>query len=402
MNDLLKRLGVVLMAVMVVGCGDAQREGSAAHSADRNTGVSAVRIPPPRNAANVFYSGHSLMDQPLPDFVRRIAESLGHANQWNRQYVVGSSIQRRTHGVDPAVPGWQGYRQGYNREGEGLDVIAELREPKTINGSYDVLVITEEHTMLEILLLGDTVRLLRHYHDRFIEGNPSGTTYFYEPWLAIEDKSDPRRWIAYERAASRIWQCVATRINAALEVESRADRLISLPAGIALAELVERATQGDGVPGITRGNVRETVDTLFADDVHLRPLGMYYMALVVYASVYRHSPQGAWHPEDVTVQQATVLQDIAWEFVTRYYDNYQPLSLQACRAQLLSNGNGGLAFLWGYVRDVVWRPEIGVLHGYARFARRLIKSRRAFASDTSENPFHFDASADAGYWLPPP
>ena len=72
----------------------------------------------------------------------------------------------------------------------------------------------------------------------------------------------------------------------------------------ALAELVERATQGHGVAGVTGSTVRNTVNRIVNDDVHLTRLGSYYMALVSYAAIYRRSPEGAWAPEDVTDEQA--------------------------------------------------------------------------------------------------
>lgn len=353
-----------------------------------------------RSSANIFYSGHSLMDRPLPDFVQQIAASLGTSAQWNRQYVVGSSIQRRTQGADPSNPGWRGYTEGYNRDGEGLDVIAELRAPKTIQGPYDVLVITEEHTMLDTLINADTVRLLRHYHERFIAGNPSGTTFFYEPWFGVDDKSDPRRWISYEQAASPIWQCMATRINVSLQSEGRVDRIVSLPAGAALAALIERAIQSHGIPSITQSTVFETVDSIIGDDVHLHPLGVYYMSLVTYSSVFQRSPKGAWHPEVVTPDQARALQDFAWDFVTRYYENYRPLTLEQCRERLLSEE--GLAPLWSYIRQAYWRKDVGAAHSYVRYLRRLFTSRRLFSAESAENPFYFDAETDKSYWLAPP
>lgn len=391
---------VVLMAAMVVGCSDGER-GKQAEVRPVSEMDTPTTLHQPRTAANIFYSGHSLMDQPLPDFVQKIAESLSTQVQWNRQYVVGSSIRRRTRGGDdPALPEWHGYKQGYNREGEGLDVVAELRGPQTIAGKYDVLVITEEHTMLETLIKSDTVRLLRQYHDQFVAANAAGQTFFYEPWFSVADKSEPRSWIEYERRAAPIWQCVATRINVSLQAEGRADRIISLPASTALAALIERATQGAGMPALTRSTVRETVDSLIRDDVHLQPLGAYYMSLVTYASIYRRSPQGAWHPTTVSPEQATALQDFAWTFVSRYYDAYRPLSLEECRARLASDD--GLEPLWHYINTTYWRKDVGAVRGYLRYVRRLMTSRRLFSSDTAENPFYFDPAADNAYWLAPP
>jgi hypothetical protein len=381
---------------MVVGCSDSYRTSETAQVAAAADVASPVARSQPRASANIFYSGHSLMDRPLPDFVQRIAESQNSPNQWNRQYVVGSSIQWRTRGADPG--GWGGYHSGYNRDGEGLDVIAELRTPKTIAGPYDVLVITEQHTMLEVLLNSDTVRLLRHYHERLIDGNPAGTTYFYEPWFNIDDKANPRRWIAYERAASPIWQCMATRVNESLQAEGRTDRIVSLPAGLALARLVERATTGNGVQSITRRSVFETINSIIADDVHLSPLGAYYISLVTYSSVYRIPAKGAWHPDSVSSVQAAALQDIAWDFVSNYYARYQPLTLEECRERL-SRGDT-LASLWFYIRQAYWRKDVGAAHSYVRYLRRLIKSRRVFRSESAENPFFFDRATDTAYWLP--
>jgi hypothetical protein len=380
---------------MIVGCSDAERTSELPHMLSHDA-VAPAAFGPPRPSANIFYSGHSLMDRPLPDFVQAIARSLDTPAQWNRQYIVGSSIQRRTQGAHPSLPGWHGYRDGYNRDGEGLDVIAELRAPQTIDGSYDVLVITEEHTMLDTLINGDTIRQLRHYHERFIEGNPAGTTYFYEPWFGHDDKSDPRRWIDYERAASRVWQCMATRVNVSLEAEGRSDRIISLPAGAALAALVERATQEPGMPSLTRTSVLETVDSLMPDGVHLTALGSYYMSLVTYAAIYRRSPQGAWWPEGVDQAQASMLQAFAWQFVSDYYQHYRPLSLEQCRAQL--SRSAGIAPLWSYIRDAYWRKDVGAVHSYVRYLRRLVGSRRLFNLHSAANPFYFDPATDKTYW----
>jgi len=389
------------MAATVVGCSESERNGANPAMSDKGALDRPNLLGTPREEARIFFSGHSLMDRPLPDFVEKVAASLSTPAQWNRQYVVGSSIQRRTRGLDPNVQDWRGYLEGYNREGEGLDVIAELRAPRTIEApSYDVFVITEEHTMLEAMISGGTIRHLRHFHDRFIEGNAAGTTFFYESWFGVDDKTDPRRWIAYERAASPIWQCMATRINESLENEGRSDRLMSLPAGAALAELIERATQGDGLDSITRANVFDTVDSIIGDDVHLHPLGIYYMSLVTYASVYQRSPVGAWHPEMVTPAQAATLQRFAWDYVSRYYERYRPLTLEMCRERLLSDD--GLAPLWAYVREAYWRKDSSRLRSYARYARRLFNSRQLLKRADSDNPFYFDPAIDKGYWYPAP
>lgn len=339
----------------------------------------------------IFVSGHSLTDQPMPSYLARIAESLGTPMQWNRQYMVGSAIKQRARGRDNET-GWAGYSMGDNREGRGMNVVEELR-----TRPYDALVITEQHGLIDSLVWHDTVRHLRHYHELLIAGNPRGRTYFYEPWLGIPGKTEVQRWIAYERAASPLWQCVATRINEALATEGRSDRIASLPAALALAELVERATQGPGIDGVTATSVEGTVDRLFDDNVHLRPLGAYYVALVVYAAVFERSPQGAWAPEGVSPAQATSLQRVAGETIARYRVESRPLAAPACAAAL-SGTFVGLYF--DHMRDDYWAKQQGsaLRLAWRRFKHTLKTRWHLWRRD----PLAWDAPGDTGYWYPKP
>lgn len=348
----------------------------------------------------LFISGHSLVDQPLPDYLEAIGKSLQTPLQWNRHYQVGSSIAARSRGKHSPPGAWDGYRTGANRTGEGMDVVAELRRPSTVSGAhYDALLITEQHGLLGSLTWHDTVRYLRHYHERLIEGSPQAKTYFFEPWLSVNDKNDPRRWIAYERAASPIWQCIATRINVSLQAEGRADRIASVPAGAALAHLVDLAARSPGLPAITLGSVRATVDSILADDVHLTQLGTYYSALVNYSVLYGKSPVGAWHPQSVGATQAATLQAVAWEFVTQYLKTNVPLTLNECTDTLRS---GFIGLYWGYVRDTFGRREGNVVSAYWKWASSTAKWHWRMRKNNTDNPFYFDPAQDSNFWLAAP
>jgi len=348
----------------------------------------------------LFISGHSLTDQPMPDFLDAIASSLNTPLQWNRQYVVGSSIAARTKGKNQGEGTWAGYRSGFNRTGEGLDVLAELRKPQTVSdGAYDALLITEQHGLLGSLTWHDTTRYLRHFHERLIEGSPQAKTYFYESWLSLNDKSDPRRWIAYERAASPIWQCIATRVNVSLQAEGRADRIASVPVGAAMAHLVERAIEPAGLPGISLGTTRQTVDSIIADDVHPTPLGSYYSALVSYAVLFGRTPVGAWHPQAVSEKQAIALQKVAGDFVNHYASTNVPLTLDNCQETLRSTF---ISTYWGYVRDTYWRREGNALSAYFQWAKSVLQWQWRMRKNTRDNPFYFEPQTDHTYWLPAP
>jgi hypothetical protein len=277
----------------------------------------------PRSKVRFFVSGHSLTDNPLADYVLATAASLGKDANYNEQIGIGSPIRVRTKGNDFNTPGWPGYSTGKNREGQDMNVIEELLSPATLGPGelYDTLVITERHDILSTIPWEDTFGFVRHYHDRLIDGNPQGETFFYQSWLGL-DKNDPTAWFEYEKKSLFAWECVATKVNLTLEAEGRPDRVSTLPA---------EALAGN-VAGIT-GSTSEKLNQIFNDDVHMTKLGAYYVALVTYAALFRGSPQGATAPADVSAAPVADLQRIAWEFVEGYYTQPSPgeHTMEECR-----------------------------------------------------------------------
>lgn len=331
----------------------------------------------------MFFSGHSLTDNPLPDYVAAIAESLGTQAWWNQQNIPGSPIRLRTRGSDMNGTAFAGYSTGKNRVGSDMNVINELRQPQTISGQrYDTLILTERHDLLETLAWENTVKYTRHFHERLIEGNAQANSYLYHAWLGIPNKSEPSSWIAYERAVAPAWQCIASRVNQSLQNAGRSDRVIYMPTGLALASLVEQATQGN-VSGITAASVSGTVDRLFSDNVHLTSLGMYYMALVNYGSIYRRSPVGAWAPSSVTAAQAQSLQSIAWTAVSSHFNTFTSPTLEQCRA-------------------VMRNTVCSSYYNFTNETGKIAGCVNLFSGATQDNPFYFNSATDTSYWLPAP
>jgi hypothetical protein len=345
-----------------------------------------------RAPRRIFFSGHSLMDMPVPADVAQIAAGRQLPLQWQRQYMVGSSIRMRSRGADPDAKDWPGYGQGIDRDGQPIDVLQELRQPRALGPGerYDTLVIAEGTGVLGSLLYTDTLRYLRHYHDRFIEAQGQGQTYLYQPWSSLGQKQDIPAWIAFERQTSRAWQCAVARINRSLEHEGRADRIASLPANLALAELIAEATTGAGLPGLSAETPRATVDRLIHDDIHSTRLGAYYMALVSFASIFKRSPEGAWVPPEVSPAQAKTLQSAAWRHVSRFYATPPDTDLQRCRE-----------FIRGEFCATYWKKEGGKAHGGLRAIKLSLACRYRFWRENDSNPLHFDPASDARYWLPP-
>ena len=301
-----------------------------------------VPAPPPvdnpnwtsTNYARVFLSGHSLTDNPLIDYVENLANSNSDNFNYNQQIVIGSPMRVRTKGDNPNASNWPGYSAGKNRNGStGLNIINELRNPQTIGAGslYDTLVVTENHNSLPQIQWENTIPYLRHYHDLLRSGNPNARTLFYHSWLDI-NKSNPTPWITHEKNARVTWECVASKVNQSLGDSSQRPQVQSLPAGAALVDLVERALANQ-VAGLTGSNV-EKLNQIFSDNVHLTSTGMYYVALVTYAAVFRKSPIGSAAPVGMNSTLATSLQTIAWNYVNTYYGQTAPgvQTMANCRA----------------------------------------------------------------------
>ncbi len=367
--------GLTVMAA----CGGGGGGGSGGAGSSGDGGGTTV-MPPPVGLAgvNVFYSGHSLLDDPVGDHTASVATSLGKSIQWNQQIVIGSPVRVRTRGLD-GEPVWSGYRAGKNRIGENLDVVAELRNPSTISGRYDALVLAENHNLALMLQGEDTVRYTRHIHERLIEGNPQATTYVYHAWKGVRDLDNPADWIAYEQSSATAWRCIASRINHSLAAESRSDRLRYMPTGLALAILVERAMQGR-IEGLS-GSPRQIIGSLMTDDVHETELGAYFVSLLNVASLYGTSPIGGWAPAGVGEGTKQAFQSLAWE-VASGDSEAADVDLASCRAHM----QGYCATYWSYVGA----PQ------------NTASCQAHFAAASTDNPFHYDASGDAGYWFQAP
>jgi hypothetical protein len=288
----------------------------------------------PRQSVRAFFSGHSLLDNPLPDWIESIATSKGDTLEWDEQIVIGSPIRIRTKGEDPESADFTGYQLGKDKNGGSIDVLSELAQPTELGagGKYERLVITERNDLLGTIRYENTVGNLRDYEDRLFSQNPAAGTSLYACWPDIGEQ-DPNMWIAYTRNELFVWECVATKINQSLQQEGRSDRVEVLPGGVALARLVELALAGE-VPGIS-GTPEERLGAIFADEVHLQPLGVYLLASTHYASLFGKSPVGAASPAGVNAEAVPTLQSIAWDTMTEYRARAaRAPSLADCRTRI--------------------------------------------------------------------
>lgn len=249
--------------------------------------VAADPSPEPSPAGlRAFYSGHSLSDG-VPEEVARIAASKGRRFEFDVESLPGSLIRERLQ-----------RRTGSTARAEA---------------GHDVQVVTERHDLPYAARFEGTARELRRQHDELRSKNPRATTYFYHTWLEI-DVDDPAAFVRYEREALPLWECVASAANQGL---APAERILVLPGGSALAELVERLMQGE-LPAVTAPAARQRVALLFEDLVHPSPLARYFMGAVHYAALFAESPVGATAPPGVEPELAQALAALAWEHISAY------------------------------------------------------------------------------------
>jgi len=259
----------------------------------------------PAHAADevrVLMVGHSLVNFDMPRMLSVLATDAGKSHQRAEQIIIGA----------PLSWNWE-----HSHEAQGIDARVALP-----TGDWDVLVLTEAIPLQNHLTWSDTLTYAGLFHGLALAGNPSTRTFIYETWhctgsgtpagCAYDDGDDvPWRQRIDEDVAK--WQGIADHLDA----NFAGPRAARIPGGSALGLLHDRIA-ADAVPGM------DDVFELFADDIHLTDAGNYFIALVMYATIYDESPVGLTHeignewgtpyalPGAAT---AAAMQAIAWEAV---------------------------------------------------------------------------------------
>lgn len=332
-----------------------------------------VSLPDPQEMIDkrkIFVSGHSLTARPMPDFLREITAATGLVISWDGQHSDGSSIKDRSYGQDASRP-WSGFVSGHTASGNSANVLSMLKMAADTHKPYDILLITEQHRVLDSLLWQDTGQFLRSYRDQFLGFNRQAEVVFFTPWISLSDKNDLTDWINYERAAWPVWQCAIAEVNQGLEGESsRPIRMI--PASLALAALLEDFHRNPDQPGFEQLNKRELTDAFFSDTVHLTPLGSYFMAAVTASALYGRLPAEA-HPNGLPIKQATTLQHFAANFIADYRRS-EPAPTGACGNRI---GWAFAAHYTGYIEKTFYREEMGYIRAKLQRLVDLLRFVRA-------------------------
>jgi hypothetical protein len=251
-----------------------------------------VPAPVMTGARSLFVSGHSLT-APLSPFLSAIAEGAGRPLRIGTHSVDGSSIRGRLAAGAAAIP----------------------------PAGTDVLLVTERHGVLDAMSLEGTVDELRRLDVAFRQTDPAGETFFYLPWADVSDFAAPADWIRYERMAAPIWACAAREAGDASMLPG-ARRIHLVPASLALASLVETLDRDPAaVGGFAGSDKRDVGAALFSDNVHVTPLGGFFLANLTDATIFGEGAAQVPLPADLDPARAAGLRDFALRFAANWRES---------------------------------------------------------------------------------
>ncbi len=223
-----------------------------------------------------FYIGHSL-ESDIPDMVNAISEG---------------RLRFRDQNIPGAPLRWQweeATRRKATFEPQFQGVYADH-----FNKDLEVLVLIDSVPRGEEPSLQESLEYTLKFSALARKANPSIRIYYYEPWHHItsgtpqryeHDKNSPSRdlrWRPRLKADRPKWDWVVAEANRR-QPGKVPIRLI--PAATGLGEL-DDAMRAGNVPGLTG------IKSVFDDDIHLTPLGKYFVSCIHFRVLFGESPVG--------------------------------------------------------------------------------------------------------------
>ena len=254
----------------------------------------------------IYYIGHSLVNVDMPFMVQQTAKAANKPADYRHHINIGAPLilnwsePAKFNGNDIADPA-TGITTNY-----GTNFLIELGR-----GGYTALVLTEAQDFQSNFTWNNPILYGRKFDSVARRASPNVKTYCYETWTHIVNSN----YVAWRQRINQdrpTWESMARGI--------RTDGLI-VPAGQAMAALYD-ALQGGSVGRLTN------ISQVFNDDIHVNNTGNYYVAMVMYATLFKMSPEGLpdviagpYQPTArVETDAATrlALQRLAWQTVRNY------------------------------------------------------------------------------------
>ncbi len=252
-------------------------------------------------SSNIFYVGHSLVSPVLPAMMNSLTKAEGGSGEADYQIINGAPLS---------------YNWANGGTAEGMNAQTALA-----SGRYDVLVITEAIPLADHIRYSNSNGAALNYFRQAVSNNADAKVYMYETWPSFNTagiNGNVAAWRQNILNDAAKWEGIVDYVNA--NRPAGTEPMLLVPAGQAMVNLVD-AVQAGQVPGIN------SVQQLFTDDIHLSDTGMYFIAMVMYATIHGVNPTDL--PEQTlnaygqsyaapSVALADAFQKIAWETINEY------------------------------------------------------------------------------------
>ncbi len=256
-------------------------------------------------SARPFFLGHSLVNFDMPAMVAGLAADAGKTYAYEQQIINGAPL------------GWQWDNAADAQGTPYYDAFP--------NGNHDVFILTEAVPLQNHLDWSNTYGNALNFINYARNNSQVGSVrhFVYETWHCIYsgqpsgcdwDNGDTLLWQPRLLADFPLWAGIVEHLRTALPNETVA----MIPAGQAFQRLTTAINQGE-LPGIN------SFEDLFSDDIHLTNAGNYFVACVMYACIFKESPQGLTQQLNnewggafsnmPSPAQAAKMQEIAWNTV---------------------------------------------------------------------------------------
>lgn len=252
--------------------------------------------------AHPYFLGHSLVNFDMPAMVSGLAAAAGKTMPYDQQIMNGAPLH------------WQW--------SNAADCQGTPYYEAFPNNPHDVFIFTEAIPLLNQITWGDTYLHALNFVDyaRLNTQADSVRHFLYETWHCTNtglpggcewEDVDQLGWVARLADDFSHWTAIAQH----LRTNRPNEQIWMIPAGQGFANLAQAIAQGE-LPGINH------FTDLFSDDIHLTNAGNYFVACMMFACIFRESPEGL--PSQLNNEwgspfsnmpnalQAQKMQEIAW------------------------------------------------------------------------------------------
>lgn len=259
--------------------------------------------------------GHSLLNHEVPQILRTIAASPGKKVVVFEQITNGATINANWNHHAQA----ETHPEMKNTYGDLREEMAKARPP------FDVLVLTERVAIKDAIKWEDTLGYTITWRNHALKYNPNAKVYHYATWVGFhegdwwKDIPDEATWRARTLADGKLYAQVSE--EAMRDPRSSKGAPIGIVPGHRAMAILFDALKAGKLPCLGK-----SIRAVMADGIHLKPVGNYYIACVMYGTLFKESPLGAtgvtkniWTGEltNLTKDQASDLQRLAWQAVTQ-------------------------------------------------------------------------------------